>query len=42
MVTLKDHDLCRRCWRQLIRVSREVLLAQSPAGGRAEVSPKVV
>ena len=42
MVTLKDHDLCRRCWRQLIRASREVLLAQPPAGGRAEISPKVV
>ncbi len=22
-VTLKDHDLCRRCWRQIIRTSRE-------------------
>ena len=22
-VSLKDHDLCRRCWRQIIRNSRE-------------------
>ena len=26
-VSLKDHDLCRRCWRQIIRHSREALLA---------------
>ncbi len=42
MVTLKDHDLCRRCWRQLIRASREVLLAQPPAGRPSEVSPEVI
>jgi hypothetical protein len=26
-VSLKDHDLCRRCWRQIIRHSRETLLS---------------
>jgi len=26
-VNLKDHDLCRRCWRQMIRSSREEELA---------------
>lgn len=26
-VSLKDHDLCRRCWREIIRHSRESLLA---------------
>lgn len=26
-VSLKDHDLCRRCWREIIRHSRETLLA---------------
>ncbi len=25
-VTLKDHDLCRRCWRQIIRNCREAML----------------
>lgn len=25
-VTLKDHDLCRRCWRQIIRRCREAIL----------------
>jgi len=25
-VSLKDHDLCRRCWRQIIRNSRESML----------------
>lgn len=24
-VSLKDHDLCRRCWRQIIRTSREAV-----------------
>ncbi len=24
-VSLKDHDLCRSCWRQIIRTSRESL-----------------
>jgi len=28
-VSLKDHDLCRRCWRQIIRNSREALLANN-------------
>jgi hypothetical protein len=26
IVTLKDHDLCRRCWRQIIRNCRETML----------------
>jgi len=26
IVTLKDHDLCRRCWRQIIRNCREAML----------------
>lgn len=31
-VTLKDHDLCRQCWRRIVRMSRErVLLDQGCA-----------
>jgi hypothetical protein len=26
-VSLKDHDLCRRCWRQIIRSARESVAA---------------
>lgn len=26
-VSLKDHDLCRRCWRQIMRTCREALVA---------------
>lgn len=31
-VSLKDHDLCRRCWRQIIRNNREAMVGREYHG----------